>query len=78
MTQIEHITLTSALIIAVIVLWKSNDSKETLLIACVKSIAESTAKASSAVEELRKVIETSTEVTRELKETIAQLRSKNV
>jgi len=78
MNQIEHITLTTALIIAVTVLWTSNNRKEALLIACIKTISESTAKASSAIEELRKVIETSTEVTRELKDSIAHLRSKNV
>ena len=73
MTQAEHITLTSALIIAVIILWRSNDKKDNLIISQTKTITTSMDSITMSNLELRKIVEESVQTKRELTNVIEKL-----
>ena len=70
----EHLTLDGALLVAVVVLWKSNQEKDRQLIETVKTVTSTLHSVNASNQELRKVIEESIRAKDQLREAIEHLR----
>lgn len=73
-TQAEHLTLSSAMLIALVILWRAFEAKDNLLVISTKQVTEALAVAAASNVELRKIIEESVGAKRELSEEIRLLR----
>jgi len=72
--QIEKLTLTAALVIAVGVLWKTLSKKDVIVLECNTKMIEALIQVTDSNRELRKIIESQLDVNRGLAESIESLR----
>lgn len=75
-TAAEHLTLSGAMVIAIVVLWKAYQAKDALLVESTRAVTEALSSAAASNTELRGIIRESVEANRTLKESIAQLTAK--
>jgi len=73
-TWAEHVTLSGAMVVAIAVLWRALQAKDSQLVSATKTMAEALAATASSNHELRKIIEDSVTAKRLLTESIDLLR----
>jgi N-glycosylase/DNA lyase len=73
LTQIEHITLVGALIVAVIVLWKTVGRKDAQVNKAVEQMAAALTSTAMSAQELRKIVEQSVDANHKLGMAIEEL-----
>lgn len=71
---VEHLTLTTALVIAVAILWKSLVAKDQALIASTKTVTDALSASAASNVELRKIIQDSVDAKISLAATLGDLQ----